>query len=89
MKRYEIAEDNVRFGCLCKWYITENVAAVKAAKNVKHYYGATFFAAYFVRTVETVFDEMADLHPVYDVHETLAGPFATQEAAREWMAANC
>ena len=83
MKRYETKKDTRNFGHKCNWYNKENMGAVEAANPTMVVGNKTWAAAYFVEEVETVRDEMFGVETYRTV---VAGPFATEAAAKEWAA---
>lgn len=89
MTRYETYNANADFGCKAKWYMPENLEAVKNANRRRWYGKRAFLQAYFVQRVWTVRDDYRDFRPVYEESAVIAGPFATEEDAHEWVAANC
>lgn len=81
MKRYETKKDARDFGYKCDWYEKRNLEAVKAVNPTRVVGNRIRPAAYFVEEVEKVYDEMFG----WETYRTVvAGPFATETAAREW-----
>jgi hypothetical protein len=86
MKRYEIKKNARDLGCKCDWYMKEHLGAVEATNPTMVVGGKTWPAAYFVEEVETIRDEMFGLETYRTV---IAGPFAVETTAQEWIDMYC
>lgn len=90
MTRYKIRLDARDYGSKgADWYMFENLPDVEAEDPVRVVGGRYWPAAYFVDAVERVRDDMRDFNPVYDQRITIAGPFATEDDAWDWVDENC
>lgn len=88
MKRTNIKKLPRNFGSATDWYNYENLVEVEAKNPCSYCGGKMAPIAFFVAVEEEDYNPMRDYNSLVWITVENAGPFASEETAREFAVAN-